>query len=298
MYELSASERLWLVAELKRRERPELALQVLDSFPRLSRRLRVEHALLLIWAGRLDDAAAAIAANFPHESSLLSRLGMAHEELGDYHRALELFNAAIDALPQATIDCPPESILVMRSFAYRRLGRHREALEDLKKALAFETDPEKRVLLHLSKGELWVKMGELEEAESEARRGLGLRPNDLLLQLLLARAVPTEANRQHAARAAVSAEDPKGHFLRGLWRHNLGLVGEAVQDLVHAEALGVEDPLLFLVRSLCYDELDRSDESLRDFQRYQTSAREQNAIEHLTFLQDPEWALRTLNTGP
>ncbi|EFX76641.1 hypothetical protein DAPPUDRAFT_54951 [Daphnia pulex] len=110
-----------------------------------------------------------------HETTKISalfNLGRLHADDGQYTKAIDVYNEAIQRMPT---HYQPQSLYNMLGEAYFKLDRLKEAEHWYREALRAKAD---HIPAHLTYGKLLTKMNRLSEAEDMFLRAKSLSPND------------------------------------------------------------------------------------------------------------------------
>lgn len=171
---------------------------------------RARHLMEIRRHGQALTELSAHLAAVPDDVDGLCLVAVCHLELGDLRAADQAASAALRRDPSQ------EWPLRIRSIALGRLGRHQEALELAREAVAVEpSEPH----AHIQLSQALARRGRLREADRAARRAVELAPHDSQAHLAVA-IVADKRLRRRTERAALE------HALR-LDPHNV----EALNNL-------------------------------------------------------------------
>jgi tetratricopeptide (TPR) repeat protein len=165
-----------------------------------------------------------------HESSKHFEEGNRWSNSGNYERAVEAYNLALEKDPDFAM------ALHNRGFALARLGAYDQAIEDFNRALT--VDP-KNALIYYNRGTAWDKKGDYHRALQDFNRAIQLKP-----------------------------DNPDVFCARGIVLDKLGQYGKAVDDLIRTLQLdpGYEEALgnLAWIFATCPDGAYRNGERAID----------------------------------
>jgi tetratricopeptide (TPR) repeat protein len=198
----------------------------------------------------------------PRSWLALNNLGLIYKDSGEYDKALELLDRAIEIKPSST-----ESFTA-RGLVHRGMGDADAAMEDLDRAV--ELDPA-YPLARLNRGELLLDLGRGDLAIDDLEVFLAANPDYLPARRMAIRAL-VETGRHEAALEHLNAivrmrPDYQAYLNRGVTLGHLGRNEEAAADFTHALEYRPDDPDALSNRAVMYVRLDRLVSAREDLDR-------------------------------
>lgn len=189
--------------------------------------------------------------------------GNAYFTDGDYEKALEAYNRALDLRPDHA------DTLTNRGAALASLGRNEDALAEFNRSLEIRSDEPTTLY---NRGATLGTLGRQEEAIADYSRALELRPdrpatlNNRGAALIRLERVQ-EALLDFSRALKFRPHDPATLNNRGAALHALGRPEEALPDYNRSLEIRADDPETLSNRGLALRNLRRHNEALADFNR-------------------------------